>query len=89
MPRTRLRYACRMGTAMTQFGLLGPMIPLTFPDRVDRVEATYVQIVKEIHAGEEVNLFVLNEETKKKATAMFKEADIDLNRVHYLCFRLR
>ncbi len=62
--------------------LAWPYDPTTFPDRVDRVEATYVQIVKEIHESEEVNLFVIDEPTKKKATAMFKQADIDLGKVH-------
>jgi agmatine deiminase len=62
--------------------LAWPYDPTTFPDRVERVEQTYVQIVKEIHESEEVNLFVIDEPTKKKATAMFKQAGIDLSRVH-------
>ncbi len=62
--------------------LAWPYDPTTFPDRVDRVEATYVQIIKEIHESEEVNLFVIDEPTKKKATAMFKAAGINLDRVH-------
>ncbi len=66
--------------------LAWPYDPLTFPDRVDRVENTYVQIVKEIHTGEEVNLFVRNQETKEKAATMFKEASINLNRVHFYVF---
>jgi agmatine deiminase len=66
--------------------LAWPYDPLTFPDRVDRVEKTYVQIVKEIHTSEEVNLFVRNEETKQKATAMFNETGINLNRLHFYVF---
>ncbi len=66
--------------------LAWPYDPTTFPDRVERVENTYVQIVKEIHTGEEVNLFVRNEETKQKATAMFKEAGINLARVNFYVF---
>jgi agmatine deiminase len=61
--------------------LAWPYDPTTFPNRVDRVEATYVQILKEIHESEEVNLFVIDEPTKKKATAMFKQASINLERV--------
>ena len=38
--------------------LAWPYDPTTFPNRVERVEAAYVQIVKEIHQGERVNLFV-------------------------------
>jgi agmatine deiminase len=63
--------------------LAWPYDPTTFPDRVDRVEAAYVQIVKEIHTGEEVNLFVIDEPTKQKATKMFKAANINLDRVHF------
>lgn len=66
----------------TAIWLAWPYDPTTFPDRVERVEQTYVQIVKEIHESEEVNLFVIDEPTKKKATAMFKAAGIDLSRVH-------
>ncbi len=62
--------------------LAWPYDPTTFPDRVERVEATYVQIVKEIHESEEVNLFVIDEPTKRKATAMFKQAGVNMDRVH-------
>ena len=62
--------------------LAWPYDPTTFPDRVERVEATYVQIVKEIHESEEVNLFVIDEPTRKKAIAMFSKAAINLDRVH-------
>ena len=54
--------------------LAWPYDPTTFPDRVERVEATYVQIIKEIHEGEHVNLFVIDELTKKKAKKLFKES---------------
>ncbi len=63
--------------------LAWPYDPTTFPNRVESVEATYVQIVKEIHEGEEVNLFVIDEPTKQKAIRMFKEANIDLARIHF------
>jgi agmatine deiminase len=66
--------------------LAWPYDPTTFPDRVEKVEATYVQIVKEIHQGEHVNLFVLNEETKQNATKLFKQANIDLSKVSFFIF---
>src|SRR4030042_3300039 len=66
--------------------LAWPYDPTTFPNRVKSVEATYVQIVKEIHTGEEVNLFVRNERTKKKVMRLFGEADIDLDRGHFYVF---
>jgi agmatine deiminase len=60
-----------------------PYDPTTFPDRVERVEAVYAQIIKEIHDGEQVNLFVIDESTKQKATKMFKEVNIDLNKIRF------
>jgi agmatine deiminase len=63
-----------------------PYDPTTFPDRVDKVEVTYVQIVKEIHEGEQVNLFVTDEGTKEKAIRLFKEANIDLNKINFYVF---
>ena len=68
----------------TAIWLAWPYDPTTFPDRVPQVEATYVQIVKEIHESEEVNIFVIDEPTKKKATKMFQAAGVDLSRVHIL-----
>jgi agmatine deiminase len=62
--------------------LAWPYDPTTFPDRVEQVEQTYVQIVKEIHESEEVNLFVIDEPTKKKVTEKFREAGINLDLVH-------
>jgi agmatine deiminase len=58
----------------------------TFPDRVDRVEITYVQIIKEIHTGEEVNLFVKDEGTKRKVIEMLSQANINMSRVHFYVF---
>jgi agmatine deiminase len=66
--------------------LAWPYDPTTFPDRVDKVEATYVQIVKEIHEGERVNLFVKDDNAKEKATKLFKQADIDLNKISFYIF---
>ena len=62
--------------------LAWPYDPTTFPDRVERVEATYVQIVKEIHESEEVNLLVIDEPTRKKVVALFSKATVNLDRVH-------
>lgn len=66
--------------------LAWPYDPTTFPNRVQQVEATYVQIVKEIHEGEHVNLFVKDEQTKQKATVLFKAVGIDIKRVSFYVF---
>ncbi len=70
----------------TAIWLAWPYDPFTFPDRVYQVEATYVQIIKEIHTSEDVNLFVKDVQTKEKATKMFKEANIDLTKIHFYIF---
>jgi agmatine deiminase len=62
--------------------LAWPYDPTTFPDRVSKVEAAYVQIVKEIHESEDVNIFVIDEPTQKKATEMFQQAGINMECVH-------
>jgi agmatine deiminase len=64
--------------------LAWPYDPTTFPNRVERVEATYVKIVEEIHLSEQVNLFVTDRITEKKVAGLFKKADVDLNRINFL-----
>jgi agmatine deiminase len=66
--------------------LAWPYDPTTFPDRVDRVEATYVQIIKELHLSEQVNLFVPDQSAKEKSEELFKKASIDLNKVDFFVF---
>jgi agmatine deiminase len=66
--------------------LAWPYDPTTFPDRVERVESTYVQIVKEIHESEDVNLFVTDEAAKEKAIELFRQVNIDLSKVHFYVF---
>jgi agmatine deiminase len=63
-----------------------PHDPTTFPSRVAKAEETYVNIVKLIHEGENVNLFVKNEDMKEKSATLFKQADINLNKVHFWQF---
>jgi agmatine deiminase len=66
--------------------LAWPYDPTTFPDRVEKVEATYVQIVKEIHESETVNLFVKDEAMKQKAILLFKQAKINLEKIRFFMF---
>ncbi len=63
-----------------------PHDPTTFPSRVKKAEETYVQIVKLIHEGEYVNLFVKDEKMKQKATKLFKKENIDLDKVRFFEF---
>ncbi len=67
--------------------LAWPYDPTTFPDRVDRVEQTYVEIIKHIHESEIVNLFVKDEAMKEKVTRMLVQAGVDLAKLRFHVFR--
>ncbi len=60
-----------------------PHDPVTFPDRVEKVEAVYAQIIAAIHTSEKVNLFVLDEAMKAKAEAMLAKKKVDLEKVNF------
>ncbi len=66
--------------------LAWPHDPTTFPNRVGKVEQTYVQIIKLIHEGERVNLFVRDQKMKDKATVLLASAGVDLGRVRFWVF---
>jgi agmatine deiminase len=63
--------------------LAWPHDPTTFISGVDKVEATYVQIVKLIHQDEYVNLFVKDEAMKQKTKALFEKSLIDLKKIRF------
>ena len=56
--------------------LAWPHDTTTFISGVERVEQTYVEIVKALHKDEYVNLFVKDQTMKKKATTLFEKAEI-------------
>jgi agmatine deiminase len=62
-----------------------PHDPVTFPDCLEKVEATYIKIIKEIHTSENVNLFVKDEVMKQKVTGMLQDANVDLGKI---CFHM-
>jgi agmatine deiminase len=63
-----------------------PYDPLTFPDCVEKVEATYVQIIKEIHESERVNLFVKDQVMKEKVTRMLQAVGVDFEKITFFMF---
>jgi agmatine deiminase len=63
-----------------------PHDPLTFPNCVDKVEATYVQIIKEIHESENVNLFVKNPEMQAKVIDMLQAVGVDFTKICFFLF---
>jgi agmatine deiminase len=63
--------------------LAWPYDPLTFPNRVRSVEQTYIQIIKEIHVSEQVNLFVTSQKTKRKIKNTLQSASVDMKKVNF------
>jgi agmatine deiminase len=60
-----------------------PYDPVTFPDRVEIVEETYIQIIKAIHKSELVNLFVLNEDESERVSQKLIRQKVILDRVRF------
>ena len=66
--------------------LAWPHDPTTFTSGVEKVEKTYIQIVKLIHEDEYVNLFVKDEAMKQKVTDLFVKNKINLKRIRFFEF---
>jgi len=67
--------------------LAWPHDPVTFPNRLERVEEIYIQLIEAIHKTENVNLFVKDEGMNKKVMALLKNKDIDLEKISFHIFR--
>lgn len=63
--------------------LAWPHDPSTFPDRVEKVEGTYAQIIEAIHESENVNLFVKDETMKARAAKILDKKNIDLTKIAF------
>lgn len=55
----------------------------TFPNRLRKVEETYLQIISALHHGEEINLFVTDSEMKERVTKLLKRKEIDIQKVNF------
>ena len=66
--------------------LAWPHDPTTFPDRVERVEEVYAQIVEAVHEGEDVNLFVKDSAMKVRAVGLLEEKRIKFEKIHFFIF---
>jgi agmatine deiminase len=91
--QTSCRTPCELGYRMpaewephSAIWLAWPHDPTTFPDRVEKVEQTYVEIVGQISESEHVNLFVKDQAMKQKAKALFKQAGVNLDKVGFFVF---
>jgi len=54
-----------------------PHDPITFPDRVEKVEKIYSEIIKTIMVSEKVNLFVQDSAMKKRAQGILKQCGVN------------
>ncbi|MCW4006284.1 MAG: agmatine deiminase family protein [Candidatus Bathyarchaeota archaeon] len=63
-----------------------PYDPATFPFRVEKAEATYVEIIKSIHESERVNLLVRDKAMEQRVQRMLLGAGVDLGQVRFLRF---
>jgi len=66
--------------------LAWPHDPTTFISGVEKVENTYVQIIKQIHKDEYVNLFVKDEAMRQKATALLEKSKINPKKIRFFEF---
>ena len=60
-----------------------PYDPDTFPDRVHKVEKTYLEIIAALHKSEAVNLLVRDQDTKNKVEKLFGQSSIDPKMVNF------
>lgn len=66
--------------------LAWPHDPATFPDRVEKVEEVYAQIIGAIHESEDVNLFVKDSAMKAKVVKLLDKKDVNLEKIHFFVF---
>jgi len=66
--------------------LAWPHDPVTFPDRVDKVENVYLQMISALSKNENVNLFVTNLKMKERVTELCKKKGIDLQKINFFVY---
>lgn len=63
-----------------------PHDPTTFTSGVEKVEKTYVEIIKNIHQEEYVNLFIKDDNMKNKVTALLAVCNVDFEKIRFFEF---
>lgn len=63
--------------------LAWPYDPLTFPQRVEKVEQVFAHIIFYLHQTESVDLIILNESMQKRAEGILRGHQIDLNKITF------
>ena len=63
--------------------LAWPYDPLTFPNRISRVENAYLKIIMALSKSEEVNLFVTGLKMRTKVTKLLEQNHVDLQKINF------
>ena len=66
--------------------LAWPHDPSTFTSGVEKVEETFVQIISLLHKDEHVNLFVTDQEMKRKVSGLLQSRNVDLKQIRFFEF---
>ena len=60
-----------------------PHDPLTFPNRIKKVENTYLKIILVLSKNENINIFVTDLKMKERVRKLFKQKGIDLHKIRF------
>jgi len=60
-----------------------PYDPVTFPNRVKKVESAYVKMILALSKNEAVNLFVTDLKMKEKVRKLLKQKGVDLHKIKF------
>jgi agmatine deiminase len=63
--------------------LAWPHDPLTFPNRVSKVEKIYLQLIMALSKSEEVNLFVTDSKMRARVTKLLEQKSVDLQKINF------
>ena len=66
--------------------LAWPHDPTTFTSGVEKVEETFVQIISLLHKDEHVNLFVTDQDMKRKVSGLLQSRNVDLKQITFFEF---
>lgn len=67
--------------------LAWPHDRITFPVNFEKIEKTFIEIIKALHADEKVRLLVLDEKTQAHVVSLAHEAGIDTTRIEFYITR--
>ncbi len=60
-----------------------PHDPLTFPNRIKKVESVYLKMILALSKNENINLFVTDLKMKERVRKLFKQKGIDLHKIRF------